>query len=262
MKSRMTMLMLGCLLMLAAGAAAVQAADYTLGAGVAVVPDYIGSDNYTVAPVPVFKMDFDNHMNVHIFGGRIQSNLIPHPNWKGGLVGEYIAKRDDDAVDNRQVSDLDEVDASFMLGGFLGYDYPTDNWGTWSARVEGMQDILDGNNGFLARVAAGWGTNIGKTMNLGLEGFAGFGDEDFMGSYFGVDARDARDSGLDRYNADAGIYEVGLNANYFWKFHSNFSLITFAGISQLVDDADDDSPIVDEGDETQFKGGLAISFHF
>ena len=262
MKSRMTMLMLGCLLMLAAGAAAVQAADYTLGAGVAVVPDYIGSDNYTVAPVPVFKMDFDNHMNVHIFGGRIQSNLIPHPNWKGGLVGEYIAKRDDDAVDNRQVSDLDEVDASFMLGGFLGYDYPTDNWGTWSARVEGMQDILDGNNGFLARVAAGWGTNIGKTMNLGLEGFAGFGDEDFMGSYFGVDARDSRDSGLDRYDADAGIYEVGLNVNHFWKFHSNFSLITFAGISQLVDDADDDSPIVDEGDETQFKGGVVLSFHF
>ncbi len=54
MKSRTTMLMLGCLLMLTAGAAAVQAADYTLGLGAAVVPDYIGSDNSTVAPGPGF----------------------------------------------------------------------------------------------------------------------------------------------------------------------------------------------------------------
>ncbi len=262
MKRKFFMVVLSGLVLLAVGVPAVNAADYSVGLGYAVVPDYIGSDNYTGAIVPRFTVDFDNHMNIHWMGGRVQSNLIPHPNWKGGVVGEYIAKRDDDAVDNRKVSELDEVDGSFMLGGFLGYEYPTENWGTWNARVEGMQDIADGNQGFLARVAAGWGTTIGQRQRLGLEGFAGFGDEDFMGSYFGVDARDSRDSGLDRYDADAGIYEVGLNVNHFWKFHSNFSLITFAGVSQLVDDADDDSPIVDEGDETQFKGGVVLSFHF
>ena len=215
-----------------------------------------------MVPVPRFTVDFENHMNIHLMGNRLQSNLIPHPMWKGGVVGEYIAKRDDDAVDNKKVGDLDEVDGSLMLGAFLGLEYPTDNWGTWSARVEGMQDVADGNQGFLGRVAGGWATTFGQTMRLGLEGFAGFGDEDFMSSYFGVNDADSRKSGLDRYNADADLYEVGLNANYFWKFSKDFSLITFAGISQLVGDADDDSPVVDEGDETQFKGGVVLTFHF
>lgn len=261
MKSRMTMLMLGCLLMLTAGAAGVQAADYTIGLGAAVVPDYIGSDNYEGAIVPLFKMDFDNHMNVHVVGGRLQSNLLPHPNWKAGVVGEYIKKRDDD-VDNKRVSDLDEVDGSFMLGGFLGYVYPTDNWGNWSARVESMADVAGGNDGLLSRVALGWGTPIGQTMKLGLEGFTGFGNGNFMSNYFGVDGQDSRRSGLDDYDADAGIYEVGLNVNHFWKFHSDFGLTSFVGVSQLVGDADDDSPVVDEGDETQFKAGVILSFHF
>ncbi len=262
MRQKFITVVLSGLLMLAVGLPSLHAADYGLGVGVAVVPDYIGSDNYDMAPVPYFTVDFENHMNIHLVGSRLQSNLIPHPMWKGGVVGEYIPKRDDDAVDNKQVSDLDEVDGSVMLGAFLGFEYPTDNWGIWNARVEGMQDVADGNQGFLARVAGGWGTPIGDRMKLGLEAFAGFGDEDFMSSYFGVNDADSRKSGLDRYNADADLYEVGLNANYAWRFAKDFSLITFAGVSQLVGDADDDSPVVDEGDETQFKGGIILTFHF
>ncbi len=262
MNRKLIMVVLSGVLMLATALPASHAADFGLGAGLAVAPDYIGSDNYDVVPVPRFTVDFDNHMNFHWLGARGQANLIPHPMWKGGLVGEYIAKRDDDAVDNKKVSELDEVDGSFMLGIFLGLEYPTDNWGIWSARVEGMQDVADGNQGFLGRVAGGWATPIGDRMRLGFEGFAGFGDEDFMSSYFGVNDADSRKSGLDRYNADADLYEVGLNANYAWRFAKDFSLITFAGVSQLVGDADDDSPVVDEGDETQFKGGIILTFHF
>ncbi|MDX1269068.1 MAG: MipA/OmpV family protein, partial [Oceanisphaera sp.] len=187
-----------------------------------------------------------------------------HPIWRAGVAGEYIAKRDDD-VDNDKVNNMDEVDGSFHLGPWLGFAYPTENWGQWHGRFETMWDIADGNDGLLTRVAGGWGTPFAQTMKIQLEGFAGFGDGDFMSSYFGVDGADSRRSGLDTYDADPGIYEVGLNAHYAWQFanwHGGWRLHLIGKISQLVGDADDDSPVVDEGSETQGMGGVMITFHF
>ncbi len=255
MKQRLALVLLGALLLLAAGIPAAGAADWGVGGGVAVVPDYIGSDDYEAAPLPYFTVDFDNHMNVHLVGNRIQSNLLPHPIWKAGLVGEYIGERDD--VDNSKVDDLQDVDASFMLGGFIGFEYEG-----WNGRFETMADVADGNDGVLTRVAGGWGTAMFDTMRLNLEAFAGFGDGDFMSSYFGVDGADSRRSGLDTYDADAGIYEVGLNVTHAWNFTGAWSLITFGGISQLVGDADDDSPVVDEGSETQGVLGVMVTYRF
>ncbi len=265
MKPRIAIVMVSCLLLLTAGAAGAKAAEWGVGAGAALVPDYIGSDNYEVVPLPFFTVDFENHMNVHVVGNRLQSNLIPHPIWKAGVVGEYIGKRDDD-VDNRRVSKLSEVDASIMLGPWVGLEYATDSWGTWSARLETMWDVTqDGNDGQLSRVAGGWGTGFFQTMRIGLEAFAGFGDGDFHDAYFDVSAQDSRRSGLKQYDSDAGLYEVGLSLNYAWNFANwkgRWNLHLIGGISQLVGDADDDSPVVDEGDETQGVGGLMISFHF
>ena len=260
MNRKMIMIVLSGLLILAAGLPSAQAADWGVGGGVAVAPDYIGSDDYEAAPLPYLTVDFDNHMNIHLVGNRIKANLIPHPTFKGGFVGEYIRERDD--VDNNKVDDLEDVDASFMMGGFLGFEYPTEEWGKWSARVETMFDVTDGNDGQLTRVAAGWGTGFLQTMRIGLEGFAGFGDEDFMSSYFGIDGRDSRRSGLDTYDADSGLYEVGLSANYTWNFTGAWNLHVIGGISQLVGDADDDSPVVDEGSETQGVLGAMITYHF
>ncbi len=255
MKPRLAFYLLSGLLLLTVGVPTAGAADWSVGAGAAVVPDYIGSDSYEAAPLPYFTVDFENHMNIHLVGNRLQSNLLPHPVWKAGLVGEYFGERDD--VENDRVDRLDDVDDSFMLGGFLGFEY-----NGWSGRVESMADVADGNDGVLTRVAAGWGTSIGQSMRLNLEGFAGFGDGDFMDAYFAVDGRDARRSGLDEYETDAGIYEVGLNVTHVWNFAGAWRLISIAGVSQLVGDADDDSPVVDEGSETQGVFGIMLTYSF
>ena len=256
--------MIICAFVLTAGASNALAVDWGIGGGVAVVPDYIGSDNYEAAPLPYFTVNFDNHMNVLVVGNRLQSNLIPHPIWRAGVAVEYIGKRDDD-VDNKRVSKMARVDGSLHIGPWLGFEYATQNWGKWHGRFETMWDVADGNDGMLTRVAGGWGTLFAQTMKIGLEGFAGFGDGDFMSSYFGVDGRESHRSGLDSYDADPGIYEVGLNVHYSWRFANwkgGWNLHLIGGISQLVGDADDDSPVVDEGSETQGMAGTMITFHF
>jgi len=255
MKSRTTLVLLSCLLIMIASTSVAGAEKWTAGAGLAMVPDYIGSDDYEVAPLPYLTVDFENHMNVKLVGNRIQSNLIPHPIFKAGPVGEYIGKRDD--VDNNRVDRMDDVDASFMLGAFGGFVYEGFN-----GRIEVMSDVADGNDGTIARLALGWGTGFAEDMRINLEGFTTWGDDDFMEAYFGVDAADSARSGLSVYNADSGIYEVGLNATYTWNFTGAWTFIGIAGVSQLVGDADDSSPVVDEGSETQPKLGFIFTYAF
>ena len=66
MKRKLIMVVLSGLMMLATGLPGAYAVDWGVGGGVAVVPDYIGSDDYEPAPLPYFTVDFENHMNVHV----------------------------------------------------------------------------------------------------------------------------------------------------------------------------------------------------
>ncbi len=255
MKSKLMSVVLTCVLLLAGSVTGAWSADVTVGGGLAVVPDYIGSDDYTAAPLPYFTMDWENHMNVHLVGNRIKSNLIPHPILKAGPVGEFIGKRDN--VDNNRVDDMEDVDASFMLGGFVGFEYEG-----WNGRIEYMADVADGNDGTLGRMSLGWGTALGDSMRLNLEGYTTYGDDDFMSAYFGVSGRDSRRSGLKKYDADSGIYNYGLNLTHVWNFSGPWRLVSIAGVSRLVGDADDDSPVVDEGSETQGVLGVMVTYRF
>jgi outer membrane protein len=243
------------LMLIATGVPAVQAANISVGGGIAAVPDYIGSEDYTAAPLPYFTVDWDNHMNVHLVGNKLRSNLVPHPVFKAGVVGEFISERDD--VENNRVDDMKKVDAALMLGGFVGFAYQG-----WNGRIEYMADATDSNDGAIGRLAVGWGTALGDTMRLNLEGYTTYGDDDFMNTYFGVGGKDSRRSGLDKYDADSGIYNVGLNVTHVWNFAGAWRLISIAGVSQLVGDADNSSPVVDQGSETQGVLGVMVTYSF
>ena len=111
-----------------------QETGIALGLGVGAAPDYEGSEDYEAVPIPYVNVTWSNHMSINWLGNKAKVNLIPSPIWRGGVVGEYIAERDD--VDNDRVDDLEDVDTSFMLGGFLGFEYAN-----WSASIEAMADV-------------------------------------------------------------------------------------------------------------------------
>jgi outer membrane scaffolding protein for murein synthesis (MipA/OmpV family) len=83
-----------------------------------------------------------------------------------------------------------------------------------------------------------------------------------MQTYFGVNNRDSARSGLDKYDADSGIKDVGLDLGVNWAFASSWDLRGIASYSKLVGDADDDSPVVDQGSENQFFTGVLVLFKF
>jgi outer membrane protein len=235
----------------------VQAQDtqIAVGLGAGFAPDYEGSEDYAAVPLPYVNVKWSNHMSINWLGNKAKANLIPSPIWRGGVVGEYIAERDD--VDNNQVDRLEDVDTSFMLGGFLGFEYQN-----WSADIEAMVDVADGNDGAIIRLNGGYRIPIDQTWTLSLGAFTTWADDDYMQAYFEIDAADAARSGLQTFDADSGFKDLGLNLTASFKPWEHWGLMGLVSYKRLLDDAEDSPVVDDEGDANQLMGGILVTYTF
>ncbi len=235
-----------------------QAADYSIGGGIGFAPDYEGSSDYELVPLPAGEAKFDNGMYIKLMGLNLRANLIPTSwvSWlRAGPVYNYRPERDD--VDNNKVDKLKQVSDANELGGFIGFEY-----NNWFANLDYLMDMGDAYDGEYAELSGGYNWKFSDAWAFTFGAFTTWADSDYMDTYFGVDANDALRSGLSQYSADDGIKDVGINLGANWKFAQSWNLRGLLKISQLIGDADDDSPVVDEGSETQFFTGLMILYSF
>ena len=247
--------LLGVLLAILLVMPAAQAADYSIGGGIGIAPDYEGSEDYELVPVPTGSANFSNGMFVKLQGLNLRANLIPSDFWRLGPVYNYKAERDD--VDNNQVDRLDEVSDANEFGLFGGIE-----WQNWYVFLEWLADMGDAHEGSYGTLKGGYNWIIDPQWALTIGGFATYASDDYMSTYFGIDAADSARSGLSTYDADGGMKDVGLDLGVNWGFASNWDLRGLFQIKQLVGDADDDSPVVDEGSETQFFTAVLVVFKF
>jgi outer membrane protein len=233
----------------------------TLGAGAGVAPDYEGSDYYQA--VPLWNLNVSNLYHpktyVQVLGPLLRSNFIPDDHWRLGVAGQFIKKRDN--VHNDRVDDLDSVDASLMLGLVGGYDFLADPQRDLLLEIEARQDVAN-DNGFLATIRGAYRGRL--TESFGMVAFVGstWADDDYMKSYFGVDAANAAASGLDQFNADEGFKDVNFGGALNYRFLERWSVAVIGTYARMLNDAKD-SPIVDDvGDANQFFGGALINYQF
>ena len=259
MKRYLALILLAAgMLMIGLGASqSVMAQDTRIdvGTGVGLRPDYEGSEDLEAVPLPYVSVAWSNHMAINLLGNKAKVNLIPSPNWRGGIVGEYIPKRGD--VDNSRVDRLKNVDASVMMGGFFGFEY-----NNWSASLEAMADAADGNDGAIVRLNGGYSIPIDQTWNLSLGAFTTWADDDYMQAYFEIDAADAARSGLSTFEADSGFKDVGLNLVASYKPWEHWGFMGLVSYKRLLGDAKDSPVVDDEGDANQFSGGVLVFYRF
>lgn len=235
-----------------------QAADYNVGGGIGIAPDYEGSSDYELVPLPAGEARFSNGMYIKLLGLNLRANLIPTSlvSWlRAGPVYNYRKERDN--VENDQVDRMKEVSDANELGGFIGFEY-----NNWFANLEYLADIGDAHEGEYAKLSGGYNWKFSDEWAFTFGAHTTWADSDYMDTYFGVSAADSARSGLSQYSADDGIKDVGINLGANWNFVQSWSLRGLARITQLLGDADDDSPVVDEGSETQFFTGVMILYSF
>jgi outer membrane protein len=233
-----------------------------IGLSVGMVPDYEGSDDYTagIAPAAFYKFEGSERW-IQLLGPEVTLNLLNSPTWSFGPLVNYRFGRDDD-VDSDFVSKMEEIDDTVEAGAFLRWRHidPNNQRNRESVRVYAQADMGDEHEGWLAGVNATMFRQVSKAVDLmGGVGYT-YASDDYMDTYFGVNADNVGTSGISFYEADGGSKDVRLTVGAIVHFSTAWHMGAGVQYRKLMGDASD-SPITDKyGDDNQWIGGAALVY--
>jgi len=226
-----------------------------VGLGLAFVPDYEGSENYTAVPVINARLNLNNNMYIGFLGNTLRANLVPSQEWNAGPLLRYRPERNN--VDNSHVDAMKKVDAAIEAGGFVSYNLPD-----WTFSLSAAQDISGAHDGFLLDLGGGYRYKLQADTMLTFNAQLTYASSDYMQTYFSVDQGDALRSGLKRYDADSGLKDFGIGVAVQHGFARNWSVVGVLRYSRLLGDAAD-SPVVDDaGSANQLLTGAFVNYSF
>ncbi len=239
------------------------AIEWTLGAGVGVAPDYEGSDDYEAVPLwNVRAQDlYDPNTFVQILGPKLDSNFIPHDNFRLGLSAQYSLERDD--VDDNAVDSLGSTDDGILVGAVVGYDFNASPAAVLGVELDGRFDLA-GDIGGLVTARGVFRSSMGSSGKWLVNGSveSTYASGDYMENYFGISVSQAAGSSLNAFDADGGIKDVGLGAGITYRVTDRWSVSGLATVKRLLGDAKD-SPVTDvAGDKNQAFAGILITNRF
>lgn len=150
---------------------------------------------------------------------------------------------------------LGELDDSYELGFFTNGRYGNYLFGT---RVS--KDVSGGHEGTLGEFMAGYERRFTEKLGLSLGVGATWADENYMASYYGVNASQASRSGLSQYTPGAGFTNATLQMTACYQLTENWSFGAKVGYLRLIGAAAD-SPVASlEESKQQFVTGLQFQF--
>ena len=229
--------------------------ESVVGLGLAFIPDYEGSEDYTAMPVINARLNLNNNMYIGFLGNTLRANLVPSQEWNAGPLLRYRPERND--VENDQVDAMEKVDAAIEVGGFLSYNLPD-----WTFSLSAAQDIAGGHDGLVLDLGAGYRYKLQADTTLTLNGQMTFASSDYMEAYFSVDQGDHIRSGLSTYTADAGLKDIGFGCAVQHVFARHWSVVGVLKYTRLLGDAAD-SPVVDDaGSANQLLTGAFVNYSF
>ncbi len=232
-----------------------------IAAGVGVTPDYEGSSDYEPVPLIIGQIEaFD--LGFEFQGLTARLNVRPDAAFQFGPVVSFRPGRDD--VSNDTVDELSDIDDAVEVGGFFRYvlDDLFRSGDELELGVEVLADVGDAHEGLTAGLSLGYAMTFGERWRVGLDTGATYATDDYMQTYFGIDAVDAGRSGLPVFDADAGFKDVGVGATLSYNFSERWGAFGRVAYTRLIGDAADSPVVDDEGSADQFFAGLAISYRF
>jgi len=228
--------------------------DVKVGLGVAAIPDYEGSKDYTAAPIPFVSFVEKSGMSAELLGNVLRVNVVPSNTWRFGPLVRYRAERDD--VENERVDVMKKVDDAIEVGGFAGFDI-----NNWSLKVDVAHDTSGTYNGTVGGISLGY-TWLANPWRFTLSGLSTFADDRYMQTYFGVDAANKGNSGLRDYSLGGGVKDVGASFLAGYKIDDRWGVIGALRYTVIVGDAADSPLVQDEGSEGQVLFGVLATYSF
>ena len=220
----------------------------SIGLGAGVAPDYEGSNDYEFGFGPNISASWRD--TIFYKGKSLGANIIRDKNLKAGLILVKASGRDED--DNDKLEGLGDVDGGLEVGGFVSYKNKP-----WRFKAEARQEVDSGHEGALVELSVGTDLPLTKPLVF-VELGTTWASDDYMESFFGIDSGQSANSGLEKYNADAGFKDVNISISAGYPITNRWRVGAMLEYKRLLGDAAD-SPIVD--DKNQFVAGFSFSYH-
>jgi outer membrane scaffolding protein for murein synthesis (MipA/OmpV family) len=227
----------------------------TIGARASVAPPYEGSTAEVVRPFPTFSLrPADRPYRFTPPDGGTTFAVIDTDHFVFGPMARFQYERKPQGP----LKGLDKVDWAAEPGAFLEI-WPT-RW--LRGRVEARRGVT-GHQGFvgdagidLVRTGRRWDASIGGRM--------GWGDDDYMGTYFGVTPQEAARNPVinQAYDPSGGRRYWGVELAAAYHLDERWKITADAGYHRLAKQPSD-SPIVRLiGDPNQYFGSVGVSYSF
>jgi outer membrane protein len=220
--------------------AAPDGATVTVAAGVAVVPEYSGSDKSTVKPVIGVDYQNSNGFFASTLRGIGYTTAIDGFKLSGAL--SYGGGRDESKRTFGSGSDalrgMGKIDNGALAALGIGYDF-----GAVQLGVNTHLALSNRDRGNTVELAIGTPLVKSASDQVSLGATAKYGDSKYTQTYYGVTALQSSRSGYRAYQAGAGFTSAQLGATWRHVIDKNWSVNTVAGVTHLVGDAAD-SPLV------------------
>ena len=233
-----------------------------VGVGVAMVPDYLGSDNYQGAAAPFFRWTFAGQERyLQFMVTELSLNLVNRPDFALGPVLNIRFGRNDDVEDDR-VKEMEEIDDTLEVGAFASYIWRDQKnpRHRFIASVEALFDVGDVHNGGVGLANLRYWYPVNKPIDVLIGVGTTFGSSSYMDTYFGVDTKDARKSDLDEFTAGKGFRDWNATTAMVFHFSETWHLGVGVKYFMLVDDAANSPIVEDQGSTDQWVAGFGLAY--
>lgn len=232
--------------------------QFQLGVAALYRPEYKGSKDYEVSPLPFVSFRYARgDRYVALEGGSIKANIISGGGFEFGPILNFERGRDDD-IKNLPVRALGEIDDTLMAGGFLTKEIDLGRGTGLQFGAAVLADTGDANEGVNAKFEAGYHRQLADRWTVMVGASTTWADENYLQAYYGVTPAGALASGLAAYTADSGFENVEVSAGLRYRVNDRWSILGQASYQRLLDSAADSPVVLNGGSENQGQFVLAV----
>ena len=225
-----------------------------VGIGGQLRPDYIGSDDSTLAPL--WDLDFARGTDEFGFeapGDSFGITLISSNGFSAGPAANIESSR----TNSEAGAPIGKVPTTFEAGAFAQYQAGE------SIRLRGeLLKGIGGHEGWVGSLGADHIWRDGDRYVFSIGPRLLFSNARYQRAYFGVSPEAALATGLPTYRPDAGVHAVGLTSGLSYQFDSRWGMFGFARYDRLVGDAAKSPVIRQLGSRNQTSAGVGLSYTF
>ena len=229
---------------------------FLVGLGVQLRPSFPGADQFRLSPLPFVRVRRE---------GDLLPDRAPDQNSSIRIVGDREGLSFGGTFNFQSRRDEGDVGAAV---GDVGFTFEPGVFAQVFVRenVRLRAEVrrgLGGHNAFVGDLAGDYVIRAPDDRFVATIGpRLRFADSRYHRRYFGVSPQTAAATGLQPFDADAGLYAVGATAGTLYRFTPRSGALGYVAYDRLTGSAAD-SPIVREfGSRNQFSTGVAVTYTF